>query len=368
MVGLCWPHGALAAAPTPDPGPEQEGELQSGDASIDAPIIDAPIDASTESSGVAPHNVDAVAAASEAWAQGDWGKVRGLLEHLADDPDAFDEPHVRTQVLLLIADATLSDTSLELTERRLLASAYLGRQMDADPSWRMPPDIYTKALFDLYIEVSGERSRDETDRCQADLMACRADVKNEQHAYKKLLREHEALEKAHAEQLIEVRDRVARSRIFAAIPFGAGHFYNGDRALGATFLSAEVAFGIAGMSLLLYRVIRDGCRRRRNFQRGSLVCVNDDLDKIQARRKGEEAMGWFFFGTLALDIVLAQIRFQAVETVEVRRVPRRTLEADGPPGGRRARPRPIKKKARATVRPTAGGHRNGASLGVSIQF
>lgn len=335
-----------------------------------APTADGDGDGNGDDGGKDPGMpaMDAIAEASDAWTAGDWGKVRGLLEPMVDDPQALTEPHVRTQVLLLLADATLSDTTLEAAERRRLAASYLGRQMDADAAWRMPPDIYTKALFDLYVEVSGERSRDEIDRCLADLMACRSDVNNEQDKYAKLLEEHEDLKAKYAEQEVEVRDRVARSRVFAAIPFGAGHFYNGDRALGASFLSAELAFGITGLTLLLYRVIGDGCRRTRNFQRGSLVCTTDDLDSIERRRQAEEAMGWFFFGTLALDILLAQIRFESFETVEVRRVPRSTLEGGGGgPSGRRPRRAP-RKKPRASIRPTAGGGRSGASLGVSIRF
>ncbi len=355
-VGLSWPSGIVAAAPPPTVVPPTAS---------DAPPegeVPLPPDATATDAGVA----DLVAEASEAWTQGDWGKVRGLLAVVVDDPGALSEPHIRTQVLLLLADATLNDATLDAAERRRVAASYLGRQMDADASWRMPPDIYTKALFDLYVEVSGERSRDEIDRCLADLMACRSDVKNEEQKYRELKRKYDDLEKAYAEQEVEVRDRVARSRLFAAIPFGAGHFYNGDRAIGAAFLSAELAVGITGLTLLLYRYLGDGCRRTRAFQRGSLVCTSSDLDSIRTRRKTEETMAWFFYGSMALDVVLAQIRFESFETVEVRRVPRSDLDNAEP--GRRGKRRPTRKKTKASVRPTAGGHRHGANLGVSIRF
>lgn len=318
-------------------------------------------------SDAAPLSTDqSIAQAADAWTRGDWPAVRALLEPLADDPNALVVGHVRTRVLLLLADATLSDTTMPLAERRRLTASYLNRQMDADESWRLPPDIYTKALFDLYIDVSGERSRNEIDRCRADLIACRSDVRNEQQLLVAEKKAHDQLKIDYREQKVEVRDRVARSRIFAAIPFGVGHFYNEDKGLGAAFLSAELAIGISGLTLLLYRTIADGCRRRRAFQRGSLVCNSDDLDSIQQRRRAEETMAWLFVGTVALDILLAQIRFEPFETVEVRQVPRSNLKGDGEPsGGRRRRP---KKKPKATVRPTAGGSRNGASLGVSIRF
>jgi len=322
-----------------------------------------------------PTDVPAIIdAASEAWAGGNWGVVQRLLEPLVDQPDLLAAPHMRTRALLLLADATLNDvptpdTAADRDERRQLAASYLDLQMDAQPDWRMPADIYTKDLFDLYVNVSVERSSDRLDACRADRIACRSDVRNEQGAYRKLAAEHAALQKAHEAQEIEVHDRVARSRVFAAIPFGAGHFYNGDRGLGAGFLSAEVALGVTGLSLLLYRVVGDGCRRNRGFQRGSLTCVNDDLDAIARRRKTEEVMGWMFLGSVIIDITLAQLRFKPVETVRKRRVPRSTLDG-GEDASKIERPRKRGRdgKTQAVVRPTAGGTAHGASLGVSIQF
>jgi len=279
---------------------------------------------------------------------------------------------VRNQVLLLLADATLNDETLgDEPERRRLAAAYLNREMDADPDFVLAPDLYTKLLFDLYVEVSANRNRDEINRCSADLMACKADVANEREAYAKLAAEHAELQVRYDEQEVEVRDRVARSRIFAAIPFGVGQFYNGDIALGATFVSVEVAFGAAGLGLLLYRTLADDCRRTRGFQSGSLVCTNPDTEAVRRRRQGEEVMGWFFLGTIALDILIAQLRFKPFETTEVRRIPRRELEAGGGGESRRRtrRGKPRKKSSQGpTFRPIVSGRPDGGQLGVSIRF
>lgn len=311
---------------------------------------------------------DAIANASDAWAKGDWPAVRGILEPLVDAPEGLEEPHQRTRALLLLADGTLNDVSIDAAERRRLAASYLSRQMDADAAWRMPPDIYTKALYDLYVDVSGERSRQQTDRCLADLMACRSDVRNAAQDFRELQAKHDKLQADYDNQEVEVRDRVARSRIFAAIPFGIGHYYNGDIAIGASFTAVEAGAGVTGLSLLLYRVIADGCRRGgRGFRRGALVCSTDNRDSIIARRKTEEVMAWIFYVSVAIDIVVAQALFKPFETENVRRIPRNKLNSPGSTG-RRRRPRHRRSNPRAQVRPTFGGSRQGAGLGVSIQF
>ena len=369
IVALAGAIGGSAHAAPPTTRPRQPpADIVAPDSAAAPERTAAPTDSSAMGS-----SEDAVAAASEAWAKGRWLEVRRLLEPIVQDPNALAAPHLRTQALLLLADATLSNTPVpdspaDAADRRRTAAAYLHRQMDADPGWRMPPDIYTKALFDLYVDVSGERSRDAVDKCRADRMACRSDVKNEQAAYRRLAAAHEQLKADYDEQEVEVRDRVARSRLFAAIPFGAGHFYNGDIRLGAGFLSVELASGLAGISLLLYRVAGDGCRRNRGFQRGSLTCAGSNTDAITRRRKTEEVMGWVFLGTVVFDLVLAQVRFKPIETVRVRRVPRSTLSGDEDEPPRRSRRTRPNKASRPTVRPSASGGPDGASLGISLRF
>jgi hypothetical protein len=319
----------------------------------------------------------AVALAKPAWESGDWVEVRRVLEPLASSRERLSDPRVRETALLYLADATISDTTLDPTARRGLAGTYIQRLLDDDPSWRMPPDIYSPELYNLFLEIQEERTRKIDANCQAELTACKSDVATENERYRELQAKYDKLQRDYAEQEIEVRDQISRSRFFAAIPFGVGHFYNGavggprakkvNRALGATFLSAELAFGGAGLGLLLYRVIADGCRRSKGFQAGSLQCTGENDQPIKQRRRAEEVMGWFFIGSVALDIVLAQIRFRPVETVRVQRIKRRELESGEPiapddtPQRRPARPR-------AKVRPTGAMIPGGAGLGVSVRF
>lgn len=310
-------------------------------------------------------DAEAVERAEAAWSRGDWTVVRELLEPVATDPVRLQEPRIREKALCLLADATVNDATLDEGERRQQAGEYLERLLDADPSWRLPTAIYSPELFELFAEVQDARSQRTSAQCEADRMACEADLADSTADLEDMRRRYEALQTRYQDQEVEVRDRVARSRVFAAIPFGVGHFYNGDKVLGGVFLGAEAIIGGTGLGLILYRAVADGCRREEGFQRGSLVCANQDLDGILRRRKAEEAIGWVFLGTIALDVFLAQYRFRPFKTESVERVPRRELDASGAQGdGRRRRGR----KPRANVRPTAGGSRQGAIFGFSLRF
>lgn len=308
---------------------------------------------------------EAVTQAEAAWSRGGWTEVRDVLEPVATDPARLQDSRLREKALCLLADATVNDPILDEDERRVQAAEYLERMLDVDPGWRLPPAIYSPELFELFAEVQDTRSQRTSQQCEADRMACQADLADNGAKLEDLRHRYDDLQRRYDDQDVEVRERVARSRVFAAIPFGIGHFYNGEPALGGSFLAAEVILGGAGLGLILYRTIADGCRREEGFQRGSLVCANRDLDAILRRRKAEEALGWVFLGSLALDVFLAQYRFRPFKTESVERVPRRELDASGAPGdGRRRRGR----KPRANVRPSIGAPARGFTLGVSGRF
>jgi hypothetical protein len=307
----------------------------------------------------------AVDLAEAAWSRGGWTEVRDVLEPVATDPARLQDSRLREKALCLLADATVNDTSLDEEERREQAAEYLERLLDVDPGWRLPPAIYSPELFELFAEVQDARSQRTSAQCEADRMACQADLADTTADLEDMRRRYADLQQRYQDQEIEVRDRVARSRVFAAIPFGVGHFYNGEPALGGSFLAAEVIIGGTGLGLILYRTVADGCRREEGYQRGSLVCANRDLDAILRRRKAEEALGWVFLGTLALDVVLAQIRFRPFKTESVERVARRELDAGGAPGDG---PRRRDRKPRANLRPSFGAPARGFTLGVSGRF
>lgn len=308
----------------------------------------------------------AVDLAEAAWSRGGWTEVRDVLEPLATDPGRLQDARLREKALTLLADATVNDPTLDEDERRVQAAELLERLLDTDPGWRLPPAIYSPELFELFADVQDQRSQRTSAQCEADRMACEADLADTAADLEDLRRRHTDLQRRYDDQEVEVRDRVARSRVFAAIPAGIGHFYNGDLALGGVFLGAEAILGATGLGLILYRKVVDGCDRTNGFARGSLECAaGRNIDAILRRRQAEEAIGWVFLGAIALDVFLAQYRFKPFKTQSVERVPRRELDADAVPAdGRRRKAR----KPRAKVRPTGGFGPHGASVGIRLEF
>lgn len=331
-----------------------------------------PVPAPSQPPSIPEDDPTAVDLAEKAWLEGKWTEVRRLLEPLAEDGGRLQDAIVREKALLYLADATVQDASLDAEERRTRASAHLNRLIDADPNWQLQRGAYSEQLYELYRDVQDQRAEEVARACGASLEACRADLEEEQAQLDALRAEQRELQADFAEQEVQVEERVARSRIFAAIPFGVGHFYNGEPALGGSFLAAEVAFGAAGLGLLLYRVAGDGCDREEGFQSGSVECApGRDLDAIVKRRNAEEVMGWLFLGTLVLDVIIAQIRFQPYETKAVRRVKRKELESGSSSPTRekgRTRDRRRRDRRRARVRPAPGMVPGGVSLGVDIRF
>lgn len=332
----------------------------------DAPADPAPTDplgASADEvaeASAAPDRDGAIGAAEEAWNRGDFLEVRGLLEPIADS-DPLDDRVEREKVLVLLADATLSDSTLPSDERQVRVTGHLSRLMDSNAQWRLPRKVYSPELYDLYLDVRERRLADAGSQCEADKLACEVDADSVGAELSDTQRDLAALQKQYDSQEVEIGEK--RSRALALIPLGISHFFNGDRAIGATFLAAEAGFGIAGLSLLAVRATLHGCDRQRNFQSGSLVCnPRGDISEndVVRRRQAEEAMAWLFVGTVVLDILLAQLRFKEFEFTDS--VPRSELENYEQRKRRRGR------RPRATVRPTTGASRKGASMGLRVDF
>lgn len=367
-VSLClW--SLLAAAPAPE---RKSGEDPKAD----------------------PVYADAVKKAEAAWRRGAYAEARRTLEPLAENLAEISDAQDREKILLVLADSALNDPTLETEQRRTMARKQLERQMDADADWKLPKDVYTPDLYDLFIDVRIERAGRASGECEARQISCATDLAGAKADLDTNKKQYQELSRKYGEQEVEVREQVARTRILAAIPFGFGHFYNagvgsrkrrggakpskGDRidlALGATFLAVEAAVGITGLALLIHRTVVDGCTRTKGFQSGSLVCDlrgEDDpeeilaaRDPIIARRKAEEVMAWTFLGLVVTDIIVAQVLFEEVETRSVKRVRRRDLDTSAAPGPVPAR-KPAKPRAKVRAAPTFG--RSGVGITVRVRF
>lgn len=329
-----------------------------------------------KSAKIDPSGRDALAAAREAWGRGDFSTVRALLEPLAADITAALEPAERENMLLLLADAWLGDKSLDSTERREQAATYLNRLMEASDEWRMPNGTYSPELYDLYRELRIERAGRAGQECEASLVVCKSDLAGSRDEIARERNRYDALQRRYDAQEVEVRNTVKRTRVLAAIPLGFGHFYNGSPALGGSFLAAEAILGAAGLGLVIQRTVVDGCRRTRGFQSGSLTCdlrgeddqaaIDRRRDAIVRRRQAEEVVGWLLLGAVAVDIVVAQILFKATRTESVRRVPRRSLEAEGKVAPTGPKTRPAKRRASLRAAPMVSPR--GAGVGVHVRF
>lgn len=321
---------------------------------------------------------DSVSAAIGAWRSGDWARARALLEPLLQNDRKLADPLLEEAALRYLADATLQDPDLASISVEL-ATGYINRLLAA-PDWRPPADTHSKQFYDLYNSLREQRDRTQQTQCMSERAACSAELDELKVKHTRLVGDHDVLLKAYNNQEVEVREKIARNRGVALVPFGVGHFYNGRKALGATFLAAEALFGGVGLGLLIYR--QTECDRTAGFTSGSLVCQGN-REAILARRNAEQAMGLFFVGTLALDIVLAQVLFRPYITVSKGRVRRSELDTGDDERRRGAAPRTRGARDPAAGRAPSSRLRTrdilraapapalipgGAGLGVNVRF
>ncbi len=315
---------------------------------------------------------EAVGAALKQWASGDWVSVRSILEPLIAGGRTPRDPLLAETALRYLADATLLDESLDPQIRTQLAMSYISRLFDADPDWRPPPDTHGKPLYDLYNQLREQYERTKLDECLAERASCDADLDDLSVRHARLKGDHEALQRAFGHQEVEVREKVARNRAIALLPFGIGQFYNGRKGLGAAFLASEAVAGGVGLGLLLYRSTQ--CQRTAGFSRGSLTCNAPDRDALVLRRNVEAGFGIAFVGLMALDVIIAQVTFQQYVTVKTERIKREDLEADPADDAKPARvprkPRQSGSRSRDNLqaRPYPAIFPGGGGAGLSLRF
>lgn len=312
--------------------------------------------------------------ALDAWGRGDWTQVRDILEPLVRDGSTLETGQQTEAALRHLADATLLDESLAQEVRTNLATEYVERLLDMDLEWAPPPDTHSRQLEDLTEQARAARRQQQAENCAIERTTCQANLQELRTAHDDLTTQYELLDEEHQAQKVTVREMATKNRAVALVPFGVGHFYNGRRGLGAGFLAAEAAFGATGLALLLTRTLRYNCVRERGFARGSVVCnppkdLKQELGdegtrtRVERVRNAEQTFGLLFIGTLALDIVIAQITFEKYSVVSERKVTREQLEREQEELNKpTSKPRKSRKKTSARIRPTFGP--GGAGLDV----
>jgi hypothetical protein len=137
-------------------------------------------------------------------------------------------------------------------------------------------------------------------------------------------------------------------------------------------------FGGVGLGLLIARTFN--CSRQNGFQPGSLSCGGTGAgESVVRQRNAEQAMGLFFLGTVALDVLIAQITFRPYLTVKSTRHRRIDLEAGadknrennkqkGPRGDTPARRSRLESRDILRVAPAPAFIPGGGGLGVTLRF
>jgi hypothetical protein len=326
-----------------------------------------------------------------AWRKGDWTEVRDLLEPLVREGDIADE-FLRESALRYLAEATLLDEGLDPDEREQLAKGYVTRLLDVSAEWAPPAGLHGRPFYEFVARVRGERDAVIAEACRGQLLSCEADLTELSVDYRVAQDKIAALQEDLANEDVFLTEVVKRNRGLALLPFGVGHFTNGNYALGGTFLALEVAVGAAGIGMVIYRATNYGCVRTDGFNRKSLVCSVDAEDEdvpklrneIEAVRNAEAVMGYVFLGALVLDIALGQALFRPIEVIEKGQKTRRELEAEidaeATPATRQARPAkdarvpqaepepPPEPSVRLRIRPHPTFTPTSLGLGVTLQF
>jgi hypothetical protein len=323
--------------------------------------------------------------AIEAWRKGDWTEVRDLLEPIIREGDIEDE-FQRESALRYLAEATLLDEGLDQTERAEQAQEYITRLLDSSADWAPPSGLHGRPFYDLVARVRSERDAQLAEACRGQLLACEADLTELSVDYRAAQDKIAGLQEDLASEDVYVTEVVKRNRGLAFLPFGVGHFTNGDLALGGSFLALEVAAGATALGLLVYRSTVFGCVRTDGFNPKSLECKADNIqeqdiparqDAVERIRTAETVMGWVFVGSIVLDLTVAQLLFKPIEVVERGKKTRRELDAEidaeidatkAEAAPKRHKPRPIEPSVRLRVRPHPAFVPSGLGLGVTLQF
>jgi hypothetical protein len=259
--------------------------------------------------------------------------------------------------------ATVSNGGCRITDpdfiersRALIAASYigLGRRSEAEPyilaiyldnpGYAPSTAVFSPEVIDRFTEVelrnkdkirSAQQRRDEAARLQ------RIQEKED--------REYETARVAQLEVMAANETIIHRSsRLVATVPFGVGQFQNEDTALGLTFAISQ---GLAASLSVVSAVVVDDLSAT-DLEEAAVPGRDVNTQGLEARREGWVVTNRIAFGVWGFSTVVGVLH------AHLTFVPERTT----------TRPRPIPKRIRPEVRPTAGILPGGAAVGLTGRF
>lgn len=271
--------------------------------------------------------LDQVQKAVAQWQAGRFAKVRALLKDFQSETIPRVDPSTLEVALRYLADAALLDRKIDRVQSSRIASRAIEKILDHNPVWLPPRGIHSDEFYTLAHQLRAQRELRNAASCVAERQACNAELAQLSHERQDFRKRERELKHAINEQMIVVEHRVARNRAAALLPGGIGHFYNGRRALGFSFLAAEGLLGAAALSLFLYRSYGLGCKRNAGFAKGSLHCdvPTEQGAHVRSIRNAEQVVGIVFLSSLAIDVLVAQATFRAHSVTGQREIKRGRL-------------------------------------------
>jgi hypothetical protein len=189
------------------------------------------------------------------------------------------------------------------------SKAELREALEANPLMASPDSLsFPPPLVALFLQVRDEvqsliarREAEEVERLRAAGRKARA----EEQA--RLARERSLRELAEQETLV-----TSNSRVVAFLPFGAGQYQNGHKALGDFFLVTETGVGVmAGVSgLILLDLYR---------QAAQVAPAANDNSKFQAAYTVFAVSSWTFVGLAVLGALEANLSYKELRVLGVRK-------------------------------------------------
>jgi hypothetical protein len=225
-------------------------------------------------------------------------RFRALLTGGVHDPALLDDARMY-MAAILFARGQQPDAAA-LVEKLLLDHP----EYEPDPL-RFPQDVIN-FFIDTRRKILDKIAKAKADRARQEEIARQNERLQKERAAKRLA----LLEKMAGEE-IEIEQH---SRLFALLPFGAGQFQNGQKALGWIFLGSESAlFAAASITFPIYRV--QLANSADAYNQGQLTQAQEWRDRAMTTRTWNLVLFGAFAATAVGGILHAQLTFVAERTV-----------------------------------------------------